>query len=107
MEETLKEAAKQVPALTIVVALCWLLAKSQTKIISSFLHQQSESRAEYLKSIERFHDENMEARQMSRETILANSQASDNQTNALNALTSEVKQLKDLISVTIAHMQTR
>jgi len=83
MEEIIKEAAEQVPALVIVVVLCFM-----------FLRQQSEARGEYLKSIERFHADNLDARNENRETIHANSEATGKQTAALHELTTEVKELR-------------
>lgn len=101
MEEVFKEAARQVPALVIVVVLCIMFAKSGAAVIKSFLGQQSESRAEYLKAIERFHSENMEARNENRQTIHENSAATGKQTDALRDLTSEVKELRGSLSVVI------
>lgn len=97
MEDLLKESAKQVPALVVVAGVCILFAKSGALVVKSFLAQMTEARGEYLKAIERFHSENMEARSLSQTTIQRNSTASDNQTEALHALTSEVKELRDAL----------
>ena len=101
MEDIFKESARQVPALVIVVVLCILFAKSGAIVIKSFLSQQTESRSEYIKTIERFHSENMEARNQNRQTIHENSQAGDRQTQALHELTNEVRELRGSLSAAV------
>lgn len=101
MEEVFKESARQVPALVIVVALCIMFAKSGAAVIKSFLGQQSESRAEYLKAIDRFHQENLEARSANRETLHENSLVNQKQTEALHELTAEVKELRGSLTAVI------
>lgn len=85
----------------IVVVLCIMFAKSGAAVIKSFLGQQSEARSEYLKSIERFHSDNMEARNANRETIHENSVATGKQTDALRDLTNEVKELRGNLSAVV------
>lgn len=104
MEEVFKESARQVPALVIVVVLCIMFARSGSAVIKSFLAQQSESRAEYLKAIDRFHQENMDARNESRQTVHENSLATGKQTDALHELTNEVKELRGNLSAVVKRM---
>lgn len=109
MEEILKETAKQVPALVILLILSIGFAKAAAMVIKSFLSQLSETRAdylsqsntargEYLKAIERFHSDNMEARANNRITIQENTVASDKQSHAINELTMEVRELRSTLA---------
>lgn len=104
MEEVFKESARQVPALVIVVVLCILFARSGALVIKSFLAQQTESRQEYMKAIERFHGENLEARAANRETMKENTVVSQKQTEALHDLTEEVKELRGSLVAVIKRM---
>lgn len=108
MEEILKEAAKQFPALVILLILCITFARAGAMVVKSFLAQLSENRAdylaqsttargEYLKAIERFHTDNLEARTLSRVTLAENTQANDKQSHAINELTIEVRELRSTL----------
>lgn len=101
MEEILKECARQVPALVILVILAYVFAKSGAVVVKAFLAQMSESRAEYLRAIDRFHADNLEARSASRLTVAENTIASDKQSAAINALTLEVRELRQTLQPVI------
>ncbi len=87
MEEYLKEAIKQVPALVVMLVLVRIL-------VVSFMKQLTESRTAYVEAIENCHSENIEARKLDRETIKENSNSVTQQTMALRELTQEVKELR-------------
>ena len=108
MDDVLKEAAKQVPALFIFLVLSVACVKAGTMIIKSFLTQLTETRetyltqsnnarAEFLRAIERFHDDNIEARAITRSTLVENTQASDKQSDAIHELTIEVRELRSTL----------
>ena len=101
MEEVLKEAAKQVPALLVLCGMGYFFAKAGEAVVKSFLSQMSESRAEYLKAMDRFHVESMEARGLSRATVAENTAAADKQSQAIQELTSEVRELRSTLSPVI------
>ena len=106
MESILKEAATQVPALVILCFLAWIFAKSDALVVSAFLKQMSESRAEYLKAIERFHAENIEARALSRTTVAENTIANDKQSEAIQELTLEVRELRSTLAPVLRKIST-
>lgn len=106
MEEVLKESAKQVPALVIVVVMCVMFARLGGTVIKNFLAQQSEARSEYIGAIQRFHADNLTARVENRQTIQENSVATGKQTAALNELTSEVKELRGNLSTALRKFGT-
>ncbi len=108
METILTETAKQVPALVVLLILCITFAKAGALVVKSFLAQLSETRgdyltrsseasAEFLKAIERFHVDNLEARAMNRAAINDNTTAADNQSRALHELTVEVRELRNTL----------
>ena len=98
MEEVFKEAAKQVPALLVLCGMGYVFAKAGEAVVKSFLVQMSESRAEYLKAIDRFHVESMEARGLSRATVAENTIAADKQSEAIHELISEVRELRSSLN---------
>lgn len=98
MEEILKECARQVPALVILVILAYVFAKSSAAMVTAFLDQMSQSRAEYLKAIDRFHDDNLEARAVCRQVMTENTIATDKQAAGIAALTLEVRELRQTIA---------
>ena len=106
MEDLLKESLKQVPALAVVVMLCTLFIKSSSTLIDRFLAQQSESRAEYLKAIEHLQGENIDCRLAIREAVVAGTAASEKQTNALNDVCEEVRQLRSSVNSALRHLPT-
>lgn len=76
----LLEIGKQVPALVVLCVLTWL-----------FLKQSGEARAEYLASLKMMHDENVEARAVSREVIKDNTAATLAMTKTLIELIGTVE----------------
>ena len=109
MEEVLKETAKQVPALLILVLLSVGWAKALAVMGANFLQQLTETRAaylaqtnsaraDYLAAIDRFHSDTLQDSALSRAAIKENSVASDNQSKAINALTGEVRELRGTIN---------
>lgn len=101
MEEVLKEAAKQVPALLVLCGMAYVFAKAGSSVVTAFLQQASEARTEYLKAIDRFHGENMEARAASRKTISENTEANERQSQAITELTMEVRELRSALTPVI------
>lgn len=117
MEDILKEAAKQAPALVILLILCIIFAKSGAVVVKSFLTHLAQmrdehlahanmARSEYLKAIERFHQDNMEARALNRVTLSDNTTATDNQSKAIHELTMEVRELRSMLSPVIRKLQS-
>lgn len=110
MEEILKEAARQAPALVILLILCISFAKLGAVVVKAFLGQlsetrtdylqrSSEARGEYLNAIDRFHSDNLEARKLSREAMNENTRAADHQSAAVHELTIEVRELRSQLSM--------
>lgn len=81
MEEILKETAKQVPALVVLVIQSWMHLKAQ-----------SESRREFISMIREIHDENVAARELTREVIKENTTSNNNLTNAVQQLEQRIRQ---------------
>ncbi len=115
MEAILLEAAKQAPALVILLVLCIAFVRSGAMMVKSFLSQLSETRSdylsqsnvargEYLKAIERFHSDNMEARALNRVTLADNTTAMDKQSIAMNNLAVEVHELRSMLGPILRKM---
>lgn len=92
MEDILKETGKQVPALVVLVVLTWL-----------FLKQMSESRSEYLASIEVMHKENLEARSLSREAVKENTLVTGHTNECLINMIAAIKALEHELNRTNGH----
>lgn len=77
------EIGKQVPSLVVLCVLTYL-----------FLKQMGEARSEYLASLKMMHDENLEARTVSRSVIKDNTIATQDMTVALTKLVDAVGKLE-------------
>lgn len=82
MENTLLEAAKQIPALSVLVVLVWLFVK-HIEYANSAMRE----------TIMEIHRENMEARITQREVIKENTTAGKENTIAMTKLTGAVENL--------------
>lgn len=111
MEELLKETAKQVPALVVLVLLSIVFGKAAGLVISSFLKQLSETRSDYLnqsnaarndylQAIDHFRTEILTERNVARDIIKEN-------TVALNALSIEVRELRPVLLPVIQKLRER
>lgn len=101
MEELLKAAIKsamdQAPALVIMMLISITFAKALVSIVSGCLRQLSEGRAEVIAALSRMHEDGMQARQASRETIETNTMAAREQAKAVSTLAGEIKELRHVI----------
>lgn len=82
MENTLIEAAKQVPSLVVLSVIVWM-----------FIQHIKESGKEWRNTVIDIHRENLEARNASRETIKENTVAGMQNTKAVAELTAAVGEL--------------
>ena len=82
MENTLLEAAKQIPALTVLIVLVWIFVK----------HIEA-ANAAMRETVMEIHKENMEARITQREVIRENTHAGKENTVAMTKLTGAVENL--------------
>lgn len=82
MEATLVEAAKQIPALTVLIVLVWI-----------FVRHIEGTNAAMRETVMEIHKENMEARVAQREVIKENTTAGKENTIAMTRLTGAVENL--------------